>query len=67
MAVKVKTEVLMLNPRIDAEELKNLEANLFKAKNEDNIKVDKSKLVRAFVKKFNQDPDGVLKDLGFTS
>lgn len=51
---------LFLNPRMDIETRNAFEKNLLKAK-QSGIKVDKSKLIRAFVQVFNQNPDKMLK------
>lgn len=54
--------ILALNPRINKEEKKELEKNIFEKK-QDGHKIDMCKFVRALIVKFNQDPDGTMEFL----
>jgi len=54
---------LFLNPRIDVDERNEFEHHILDAK-QGGMKLDKSKLIRAFVTKFNDDPSKMLKYIG---
>ena len=60
---KELNSVIDLNPRINYEDKKNFERNLFEAK-ASGIKLNKAIFVRAIIDKFNEDPKKVLKYLG---
>ena len=53
---------IYLNPRIDTDSKKEFERNLFELK-QSGIRLDMSKLFRAFVDKFNEDPADMVKHL----
>ena len=57
----VLNDVINLNPRINKEAKKSFRRNIFELKEEKGIELDKSKLFRAFVDKFNEDPEAMLK------
>lgn len=63
---KLKEKVddrIFINPRIDSAAKLEFERNMFEQKQK-GVHLNMSKLFRAFVEKFNQDPDGELKRLG---
>jgi len=57
------TTQIFLNPRINKEAIQDFDINIMKAKHK-GIKVDRCKMFRAMVDKFNDNPDKVLKYLG---
>ena len=60
---KVLDSTINMNPRVNSEDKRIFERNLFESK-QSGYKVNKALLFRALVEKFNDNPDKVLKYLG---
>ena len=58
-------DILHLNPRINSETKKTLAQNVFNKKQE-GFKINMSVLTRAFIDKFNEDPEAALEFVGIT-
>ncbi len=54
---------IAINPVIDKEALRNLEINMMEMKHS-GYKIDRCKMVRALIDKFNKNPEATLKYIG---